>query len=273
MAPKSMKNHNSRTYSILLIALIFMIAMFVALALQPSPSSDSVVYGPGVLVEGVSQEEWSARHWQWTLGLPAGSNPGQDVSGASCAYGQSGPVFFVPRNFAPCTIPAGKSILIPIAGTECSVSERPPFSGTSEDELRNCAAGEMERYTNIEVRIDGEVVPNIQAYRVSSPLFSVVLPENNVLGAPAGMTYATADGYQVVIKPLPPGEHEIVVHLELADGTVLPDKLTRITVVEPTWETPSATPVMASPINASPVATPVVGSPVGTPVQATPVAP
>lgn len=235
-----------------------MIGMFVALARQPSPSDDSPVYQPGVLVHGVSQEEWSARHWQWTLGIPAGNNPGQDVSGTSCAYGQSGPVFFLPRNFTPCTVPAGMSVLAPITGTECSTNEPAPFSGTSEEELRNCAAREIERYATIEVRIDGGIVPNIQAYRVSSPLFTVLLPEGNVLGAPAGTTYAVADGYQVIIRPLPPGEHEVVVHLELADGTVLPDKLITITVEEPTWQAPLGTPFistpMATPIRAMPVA-------------------
>ena len=243
-----MNSNTSYKYMLLGIALIFMIGMLIVGSRQPSNVSDAAVYRPGVVVENVSQGEWSARHWQWTLSLPAGSNPGQDVTGTYCGFGQSGPVFFLPRNFAPCTVPAGTSIFIPIVGTECSTSEPVPFSGTSEDELRGCAAAEVERYTNIEVRINGEVVPNIQSYRTSTPLFSVMLPEENVLGAPAGATYAVADGYHVMIKPLDPGEHEIVVHLELADGTVLPDKFAVITVVEPTWERPQATPAVATPV-------------------------
>jgi hypothetical protein len=257
MAARPMNNHATRNYAIIAIALFLVIAMFLAVAMQPSPSSSGPVYRPGVLVEGVSQDEWLARHWQWTLSLPASGNPGQDVSGRSCANGQSGPVFFIPRNFPSCTVPAGKSILIPIAGTECSTSESVPFTGTTEEELRSCAAQETERYTNIRVTVDGEIVPNITSYRSSSPLFAVSLPEGNVLGAPSGVMWAVADGYQVMLGPLPPGEHEIIVHLELTDGTVLPDKLLRITVVEPAWEVPVTTPQNSTPAVATPVATPV----------------
>lgn len=257
MATTPMNNQAARNHGIVILVLLLLFAMFVAIALQPSPTDDRVVYLPGSSVEDVSQEEWLARHWQWTLSLPARSNPGQDVTGASCAGGQSGPVFFIPRNFAPCTVPAGKSILVPVAGTECSTSEPAPFTGTNEDELRDCASEETGRYTNIQVSVDGKVVPEIKAYRVSSPLFMVSLPEGNVLGAPAGVTWAAADGYQVMLRPLPPGEHKIVVHLELTDGTVLPDKLVQVTVVEPAWDVPHSTPVVATPVHATPIATPV----------------
>ncbi len=255
-----MNNRVTRNYGIVVIALVLVLVMFVAGALQPSQDGERAVYLPAARVENVSQDEWLARHWQWTLSLPASSNPGLDVSGRSCASGHSGPVFFIPRNFAPCIVPAGKSIVIPFAGTECSTSESAPYTGTTEDELRDCAEHETERYTNIRVTIDGDEVPNIESYRVSSPLFAVSLPEGNVLGAPAGLTWVVADGYQVVLKPLAPGEHEIIVHLELADGTVLPDKLLHLTVVEPTWERPAASPSplvpLATPVNATPNATP-----------------
>ncbi|MDQ3539889.1 MAG: hypothetical protein M3440_04310 [Chloroflexota bacterium] len=224
-----------------------------ALAQEATPTAEGVtVLPPGELVDGASIGEWSARHWQWTTSFPVKVNPGHDVTGARCGYGQSGLVFFIPRNFAPCTVPAGMALFVPIVGTECSTAEPPPYGGRTGAELRACAAADVDRYTGIVVRVDGQEVPDIQTYRVSSPLFTLVLPDANVLGASAGPAHAVADGYQIMLAPLPVGDHEIMVHLELMDGTVLPDKIARITVVAP--------PV------ASPVATPDFGTPVATPI-------
>lgn len=180
---------------------------------------------------GVTPAEWSARHWQWTLEMPIGTNPGQDVTGAMCGTGQEPPVFFVPRNFPPCQVPAGWSVLVPIVGSECSTVEPAPYHGETPDELRACAAQDVDRYVNIVVRIDGELVPEIAAYRVTSAPVSITLPPQNVLGAPAGEATVVGDGYQVILAPMSPGEHEIMVHVELADGTVLPDKVLHLTVV------------------------------------------
>ncbi len=229
-------------------------AVGASLAQEATPEAGGVaVFPPDNLVAGATLAEWSARQWQWTASFPAGVNPGQDPSGETCGYGQSGPVFFVPRNFPPCVVAAGVAIFVPVAGTECSTVEPPPYGGRDETALRACAAADADRYTGIAVRVDGQALPDIRAYRVASPLFPLALPRNNVLGAPAGVAYAVADGYQVILHPLAPGDHEIMVHVELTDGTVLPDKVMRITVVEPLETdfgatpdsgTPGATPVM-----------------------------
>ena len=206
-----------------------------------------VVYPPGTVVFGATPGEWSARHWQWTLSFPVGRSPGQDVTGASCGYGQSGPVFYVPRNLPPCTVPSGMALFVPVAGTECSTVESEPFVGLDEADLRACAATEAERYTAITVSVDGQTIPDMAAYRAASPLFTISLPPNNVLGVSAGVGWAIADGYQVMVAPLPVGTHEIVVHLELTDGTVLPDKVLSITVQGPAAAVLAGTPAAESP--------------------------
>lgn len=253
-----MRALQNRNRMFLVIGLLVIGGMFVAISAQHSTRlpRTATTFPPSSIVHGGTYGEWSARHWQWTVSFPLNANPGHDVTGETCGDGQYGPVFFLPRNFAPCTIPAGPAILVPIAGTECSSIETTPFSGTSERELRDCAAREIERYTNIRLSVNGEDVPDIESYRASSPLFTLSLPEHNILGAPAGVAYAVADGYQVILRPLPPGEHEIVVHLELTDGTVLPDKLIHLNVVEPVWSAPEATPAVLIPV-ATPGATPI----------------
>jgi hypothetical protein len=45
-------------------------------------------------------------------------------------------------------------------------------------------------------------------YRFQSSLFNLTLPENNVMGVPAQETQGVSDGYFVILKPLPKGEHE-----------------------------------------------------------------
>lgn len=216
----------------------------IAMEATPEPQASPVVeampakpeglmYAEGEEIHGASLGEWSARYWQWVTSLPVGENPAQDPTGAMCGYGQTGPVFFIPRNMPPCTVPAGVSVFLPIAGSQCSTLEPPPFHGDDEASLRACAAIEADRYTRIVVRVNGEVVPDVEQYRAASPVFSMQLPENNILAVPAGTGLAVADGYQVVLRPLPPGTHEIVVHVEVIDGYALPDKTLHLTVVEP----------------------------------------
>ncbi len=239
----------ARPLVLLLVALILGSGTVVAaLAQEATPTIEGVtVLPPGERVHGATLGEWSARHWQWTASFPVKVNPGHDVTGTRCGYGQSGPVFFIPRNFPPCTVPAGMALFIPIAGTECSTGEPAPYGGRDEAALRTCAAADVDRYTGIVVRVDGQAVPDIAAYRVSSPPFTLTLPQDNILGAPAGVTHAVADGYQILLAPLPVGEHEIMVHIELIDGTVLPDKVAHITVVAPSVASPAATPDLGTP--------------------------
>ncbi len=233
---------------------------------------------PGSYVSGASLDEWNTRHWQWTLSFPVGASPNQDGSGARCMQGQSGDVVFIPRNLPPCTVPEGSAVFIPVAGGECSSVEAVPFWGGDEQSLQACAAEEASRYANIAVTVDGQAIPGIERYRSATGTFSVALPEHNVLGAPAGVAWAAADGYAVLLRPLSPGEHTVIVHTETADGLVLPDKLLTLTVVEPSWSaparhevatppaTPSATPLSATPMTSPAPATPS-ASPIATPVS------
>ena len=194
---------------------------------------EGLVYAAGEEIDGASLGEWSARYWQWVTSLPVGENPAQDPTGALCGYGQTGPVFFIPRNMPPCTVPEGVSVFLPIAGSQCSTLEPPPFHGDDEASLTACAAIEADRYTRIVVRVNGEVVPDVEHYRAASPVFSMQLPENNIFAVPAGTGLAVADGYHVVFRPLQPGTYEIVVHVEVIDGYALPDKTLHLSVVEP----------------------------------------
>jgi hypothetical protein len=106
-----------------------------------------------------------------------------------------------------CTIPAGKGMLIPIINGECSFAEFPKMK--SESELRACAKADQDKVKSIEATIDGVKLKDLQKYRVQSPLFKIILPQNNVLGLKPQTTQAVGDGYYVILQPLSSGKHTV----------------------------------------------------------------
>ncbi len=58
--------------------------------------------------------------------------------------------------------------------------------------------------------IDGELVQNIDVYRMQTSLFDLVLPADNPWGVPAG-TYSPdlADGWFAILPPMTPGKHTV----------------------------------------------------------------
>jgi len=57
--------------------------------------------------------------------------------------------------------------------------------------------------------IDGTPVADLTKFRVSSPVFTFTAAIGNVFGIPPGTTRSVADGYWVLMRPLPPGSHTI----------------------------------------------------------------
>jgi hypothetical protein len=71
----------------------------------------------------------------------------------------------------------------------------------------------------------------VDEFLVTSPLYELTLPEDNVLGLPAGTGQPVARGVWLMLAPLSVGQHTIYVHgtvpdfdYEVAYGiTVTPD--------------------------------------------------
>jgi hypothetical protein len=185
------------------------------------------VVPPNQNVVGMTPSDWSAAWWQYVLQIPADINPATDTSGANCGVDQAaGPAFFLTGNFTSnatvtrnCRVPAGKVLVIPIINTECSSLEAPPYYGGNEKELRACAAASADFFTpaSLVLTIDGVNVPNLQAYRVQSPVFDFHMPAKNVLGLKSGKKIGTSgtagvavsDGYWVITEPLAAGVYTI----------------------------------------------------------------
>ena len=184
---------------------------------------------------GYSYEEWAGKWWQWVAPIPVHDangnflNPAFDTTGEHCAEGQSGPVWYLAGTFLGgpttrnCTVPTGKAILFPIFTVECSVVEPDPFHGNNEAELRSCARGftdlVIHSVTDLEASVDGrELTDLFSSYRFTSPLINPLeYAEENVLFVPGpGITQSVADGFYVMLAPLPPGQHTI--QFATADG-------------------------------------------------------
>ena len=190
-------------------------ASLIGALLAPSAASaqNAHVFPPTAHPFGASYGEWQARWFEWFIEIPAPVNPLFDETGELCGTNQSGPVWYLAPVAHPgtttraCTVPTGTGIFVP-----------PPFFGATEAELRACAAAGYEAFfgdATQSITVDGVTVSGFEdRYRTQTPLFSYTLPPDNLYGLPPGNALAISDGTAVMVKPLPPGVHRIVVHIE-----------------------------------------------------------
>ncbi len=132
------------------------------------------------------------------------------------------------------TVSTGTRIFIPIFNVEASQIEG---YGNTEDELQDSADSWLPQVEIVSVTIDGEEVENPEQYVAPTGGFTYdTLPEDNVLEALFGCdttgqegTLSAANGYYLLLPPLPPGEHEI----HFVTGGAFPQDVTYTITVEP----------------------------------------
>jgi hypothetical protein len=177
---------------------------------QPNGNSNPGVIPPGSHAHGLTYGEWSARWWKWALEQPAALSPLTDTTGANCAVGQSGSVWFLAGTLGSneavtrmCIIPPGTTLFFPVANAFYSAE------GTFA-EMQARAIADVNTATDLSVTVDGKTLTNINSYRALSPDFTLNLPADNIFGAPAGeYKPSAADGYYIMLTPLKPGTHTI----------------------------------------------------------------
>jgi hypothetical protein len=202
----------------------------------PAPSAELVTSGlardPAALVfapdappYGTSRVGWSERWWQWALSFPASASPALDQTGQFCAQGQTGHVWFMEVIFGAgsstraCTIPHDTALLLNLSGIlndyPCPDPTFQPAPGQSlADFLTQGAQAVVNGVNGLTLTVDGAAVPGLFGYRATSPLFyftgdqslaAVIDPCIQGTRQPA-----VSDGYFIILKPLPPGEHAVV---------------------------------------------------------------
>jgi hypothetical protein len=219
-------------------------AVVAALAVGVGATAAAAAKRPAVLPPsshpyGHTYGEWQARWNQWSVSLPVPESPGLDETGEKCANGQTGPVWFTAfathagTTLRACTIPSGKALFVLVAANECSNVEPPPFFGSNEAELRDCATAGYEAFWGdavLALIVDGVPVPDLLSYRTITPLFGFTLPDDNIYGLPPGAWLGVADGVYAMIAPPSVGTHTVVIHIESPVlGTI--DEIYDLTVV------------------------------------------
>ena len=201
------------------------------------------VFPPQSHPRGLSYGEWQVRWSQWQLGSTAGLDAAFDETGANCLAGlQPKRVWFATLVTHPgtttrsCTLPAGTALFFLTVQNECSNIEPPPFFGSTEAELRECAAAGFDLVFSgpVSLSVDGVAVPNLRSFRTQTPLFQYTLPPGNLYGLLAGTTAtaAIADGMFVMLKPLHPGVHTVAIHIESEALGGVTDEIYNLTITK-----------------------------------------
>jgi|SRR5690242_16742254 len=197
---------------------------------NPNDPNPGVVLTPNSAPGGLTYGEWSARWFKWAYEPPPASSPVLDTTGANCAVGQSGDVWFLAGTFFPpgppavvrsCSIPAGQKLFFPVGNGFCAGDNFP--QGFADE--RKCATKNAKTLRGFSAELDGLSINDIHSeleanyYRALSPAFDLVLGADNIFGAPAG-TYSpgAGDGVYLMLAPLSPGPHTIHFHADISAG-------------------------------------------------------
>ena len=208
----------------LLVAVVTAL-LFVPPAMSQNPNPG--VLPPNSAPGGRTYGEWSALWSKWAYQPAPAQSPVLDTTGANCALGQTGNVWFLAGTFFPpgppavtryCSIPAGKMLFFPVGNGFCAGDGFPDgFIGE-----RTCATNTAAGLSGFSAEVDGVSIRNLQAdlldnyYRALSPPWDLVLGPDNIFGAPAG-TYSpgATDGVYLMLAALTPGRHTIHFHADI----------------------------------------------------------
>ena len=190
---------------------------------------------------GKTLGEYGAEWWQWSLSIPLAESPVKDLTGEKCAAGQQGKVWFLAGTYEShpvkrrCTVPEGWYVFFPVINM---VYWRPVKREVSCEAVKEGAALNNDRLDFIEVEIDGVKVPSPRDHREQSVgCFDVFARVAKEAHPPPGYP-AASDGYWIMVKPLPVGEHTIAFRAKYSRpgdsyGDLAQDVSYRIIVAKP----------------------------------------
>jgi hypothetical protein len=165
---------------------------------------------PEVKVAGRSQNEWGDRWWQWAFSFGADDSPVADTTGENCQLKQEGDVWFLAgtyesvRTIRKCTVPAGKHLFFPLVNYVYYPGRQ---GGKLKCEaLKQNAAELTDDVSMLVLELNGKRARGLEKHRFSSDACF----DLDVRRVPVRDMYpAAANGYFVMLKPLPPGKYEL----------------------------------------------------------------
>lgn len=176
-------------------------------------------------------EKLAAEWWQWGFSFPVSQNPLFDETGALGCLGEQRPgnIFFLGGVFnvsgtatRNVTVPAGSRLFFPVLNVVWdNIGVNPPLTVA---ELYANADAYVAAITELHASIDGQPVENPFGYRAKSKPFCYTLPATDNIYQFFGLgdlltpfacaegfcvCPAVADGYWLLLNPLPVGQHTI----------------------------------------------------------------
>jgi hypothetical protein len=201
-----------------------------------------LVAEPDAAATSYTPKEKLVKAWtQWAMELPWSTGPINDPSGASCAMGQSGSVWFLAGTSGgpatrDCTIPHDKKLFFPLVNSWWALSEE--FYPTEEDreaivpEILAHFQDNLAHTCTLTLRLDGEDVIDggfddmvDDIYMQTNNPFDVVLNPADHYMSPWGITGGPmtmmASGHWARLGPLTPGDHVLEFGGSLCEGEEL----------------------------------------------------
>jgi hypothetical protein len=210
-------------------------------------------FDPGEKVYGKTYSEWAEAWTDWAYSYPLDTSPILDETGASCAQGQKGKVWFLAGSFfndppipieRDCNIPAGKALFFPIVNTFTFKPEFPdPGQNpqcldyeTDIEQLRCDIQTDLLRYGPdpdallqpvLSVEVNGVPIADPFGYRVESApggyKYEVLEGSlvNQVGYASGPREPAIVGGYWVMLPALGPGKNVVRIYAQNVEGAVL----------------------------------------------------
>ncbi|NQD35477.1 hypothetical protein HPT27_00480 [Permianibacter sp. IMCC34836] len=165
-------------------------------------------------IGGGDAEYHVARWWRWVNKVPDGVRPYQDPTGQLCGLNQTGDVWFLAGTDGTssvrrsCTVPSGKYLFLPIIAVMANTS---PTNRRSCDELKKWVSINNDNNVTMKVVLDGIPIGKLDAMRVRTEKCFNAFADALYVDKPELYSPAASDGYWLFLRPLPEGEHTLVV--------------------------------------------------------------
>lgn len=163
-------------------------------------------------IAGQGYPDLAEAWWRWAFRRPDGMRPSQDPTGAQCHDGQAGDVCFLAGTTGTgpvertCRVPPGKAIFLPaMAALEYSVPGRRRDCGA----LRAAAGAVADGFLVNRVELDG--VPLEPVRSMPRDCFDAFADAQYDNLRPGIYAPAQTDGLWLLLPPLAPGSHRLVV--------------------------------------------------------------
>lgn len=168
-------------------------------------------------VYGKTIGNWGQAWWQWALNFSAAEIPVSQTGNVDCAAGQSGKVWFLAGTFGgsadrTCVIDRGRALFFPLLNNIYIA----PEDCTSVLGCRASVATRIDPITSWKCTVDDTpCVFRTQIVRAQSNPLPIDIPIGSIAATPdwgysAGMhDLSIADGYWVMLDPLPRGQHTV----------------------------------------------------------------